>query len=267
MFDYCTRELGYSEASAQRRIQAMRLLKSLPDVKNNIQDGSLSLSVAAQVQSFIQHEKPTNMLEIVKHVLHTSSRECERRLGDLATVPIKPKEKARVLSSKETLIQFTADDELNQNLEKLKQLLSHKNPQSRYDVLFKELAKIALDKLDPERRKTKPRKTPTSELKHSRYIPQALKRHVWRRDGGCCSYENPKTKKKCGSRYFVQVEHIIGFAKGGPATLENLTLLCGAHNRLKYQLESTTVSDRHVMYFQANSSRMRTFLVRTRPFR
>jgi hypothetical protein len=33
MFDYCTRELGYSEAAAQRRILAMRLMKSLPEVK------------------------------------------------------------------------------------------------------------------------------------------------------------------------------------------------------------------------------------------
>src|SRR5688572_6219718 len=54
MFDYCTRELGYSEAAAQRRIQAMRLTKVLPEVKSKIADGSLTLSAASQAQSFFK---------------------------------------------------------------------------------------------------------------------------------------------------------------------------------------------------------------------
>src|SRR5690606_13389360 len=48
LFEYAVRELKYSEAAAQRRILAMRLLNELPQVEEKIQSGELSLSVVCQ---------------------------------------------------------------------------------------------------------------------------------------------------------------------------------------------------------------------------
>src|SRR5688572_15144624 len=56
LFAFLTVELGYSESSAQRRIQAMRLLRDLPEIEEKIEKGTLSLSVASQVQGFFQQE-------------------------------------------------------------------------------------------------------------------------------------------------------------------------------------------------------------------
>jgi hypothetical protein len=47
LFDYATRELGYSEASAARRIDAMRLLRQIPEVRDKIAAGSLSLCTSS----------------------------------------------------------------------------------------------------------------------------------------------------------------------------------------------------------------------------
>jgi 5-methylcytosine-specific restriction endonuclease McrA len=43
----------------------------------------------------------------------------------------------------------------------------------------------------------------------------------------------PKTHKQCEAKFYLQTEHIVPFAKGGTSQLQNLQLLCPAHNRLR----------------------------------
>jgi 5-methylcytosine-specific restriction endonuclease McrA len=56
-------------------------------------------------------------------------------------------------------------------------------------------------------------------------IPSAIRREVWRRDGGKCV--------KCGSRKNLEYDHIIPVSKGGSNTARNIELLCENCNRLK----------------------------------
>ena len=51
LFDYAMRELGYSEGAAWRRIKAMRLCSDTAGTRERLQDGSLTLSAAAQLQN------------------------------------------------------------------------------------------------------------------------------------------------------------------------------------------------------------------------
>ncbi len=67
----------------------------------------------------------------------------------------------------------------------------------------------------------------------SRYIPAEVKRLVWARDQGRCSYVNPKTGRRCGSRYMIQMDHIKPYSLGGLSTKENMRLLCAGHNRFR----------------------------------
>ena len=59
-----------------------------------------------------------------------------------------------------------------------------------------------------------------------RYIPAKIKRQVWNRDHGCCTYPG------CSSKYFLEYDHIQPVSLKGTSTLENLRLLCRAHNQL-----------------------------------
>jgi hypothetical protein len=63
------------------------------------------------------------------------------------------------------------------------------------------------------------------------HIPAAVKREVYDRDDGCCTFVGDDGHV-CGSRYAVQLHHRIAWAHGGSNTPENLTLHCGPHNRL-----------------------------------
>jgi len=71
-----------------------------------------------------------------------------------------------------------------------------------------------------------------------RAIPAALRRAVWRRDDGACTFVDPQTGRRCGSRHLLQIDHIQPFAVGGANSAENLRLLCGAHNRYRTRRHS-----------------------------
>ncbi len=68
----------------------------------------------------------------------------------------------------------------------------------------------------------------------SRYIPVAVRREVWRRDQGCCSYVDPHSGRRCGSRYRLEIDHVVPFALGGATELWNLRIRCRAHHRLRH---------------------------------
>ncbi len=77
--------------------------------------------------------------------------------------------------------------------------------------------------------------TPTAKPRASgRAIPAAVRRQVWQRDGGCCSYVDRQTGRRCNSLHMLEIDHILPYAMGGSADLENLRLLCGVHHRHRH---------------------------------
>ncbi len=76
---------------------------------------------------------------------------------------------------------------------------------------------------------------PPHRARRSRYIPAPVRREVWLRDGGCCSYVDPHSGRRCGSRFLLELDHIVPFALGGSAEPGNLRLHCAAHHRLRHR--------------------------------
>jgi hypothetical protein len=278
LFSYCVESLGYSESSAQRRISSMRLLKSLESeaaqaVESKIQEGSLSLSVLAQAQTFFQEEAKVNQVyspsekkEVLCALEGKSTRAATRELQKLSSQELPPiKECFRPVGDGRTEIHLVVDQETLELLEKIKGLLSHSKPNIGWGELIHHIAQIAWQKLDPEREPANKKKSaiasqelqvkahpvvpdqvrvhpteklpsnfaalPTPALKRER-IPAALKREVWRKCNGRCSYIDSGTGKLCGSRHFLQIEHILPVALGGKNELSNCTLRCFSHNQL-----------------------------------
>jgi 5-methylcytosine-specific restriction endonuclease McrA len=64
----------------------------------------------------------------------------------------------------------------------------------------------------------------------TRYIPQEIRREVWKRDGGECGYRAPDGRR-CQERGGIEIDHRIPFSLGGESTVENLQLLCRTHNQ------------------------------------
>ncbi len=68
-----------------------------------------------------------------------------------------------------------------------------------------------------------------------RSIPAAVKREVWRRDQSCCTFVDRDSGRRCGSRFFLEMDHIVPVAVGGGAEPGNLVLRCAAHHRYRHQ--------------------------------
>lgn len=161
------------------------------------------------------------------------------------------------------------DQKLLEQMGKLRGLLAHSHPGMSMRDLINYAVQFTLQKVDParevrarrERRERKPVekhaigqeveqtallpasvvkppatnapvvKTEAHQVQRSRYIPLAIRRQVWKRDRGCCSNIDPKTGRRCGSRYGLELDHRITFAAGGANTAENLRLVCWKCNQ------------------------------------
>ena len=83
--------------------------------------------------------------------------------------------------------------------------------------------------------------TPASKpCASGRAIPAAVKRQVWKRDGGRCSYVDRETGRRCNSRYMIEIDHILPYALGGGADTGNLRLVCRAHHRHRHAPHGST---------------------------
>jgi hypothetical protein len=95
----------------------------------------------------------------------------------------------------------------------------------------------ALKKVSSQEDKTEPAgqpaaQSPKQEKPRTRPIPRAVRRTVYARDGGRCTWKS-SAGQVCGATAFLEYNHIKAFALGGLHTVDNINLLCRAHNQLE----------------------------------
>jgi hypothetical protein len=141
-------------------------------------------------------------------------------------------------------VRVTLDAEAKAELETLKALLSHKIPNGDLAGVLCEAIRCGIEKHGKRKgaiaSSRKPRiaseyaaeaKTRSSAVPFSRYVPAAIRRAVWKRDGGRCTFEGPDNHR-CESRWQLEFDHVDSVALGGATTVEKLRLRCRAHNML-----------------------------------
>jgi hypothetical protein len=64
----------------------------------------------------------------------------------------------------------------------------------------------------------------------ARHIPASVKRAVWERDGGRCTFVG-ENGHRCDSRTRLEYDHVEAVGSGGHATIKGLRLRCRAHNQ------------------------------------
>jgi len=69
----------------------------------------------------------------------------------------------------------------------------------------------------------------------SRHVAADVKRVVWLRDLGRCAYVGPNGHR-CEERGFLEFHHVKPFQVGGEATVDNIQLRCGRHNRYEAKM-------------------------------
>jgi 5-methylcytosine-specific restriction endonuclease McrA len=108
--------------------------------------------------------------------------------------------------------------------------MRHTCPSGDVAVVFERALTMLLQHLERTKLARASRLHPQRGTKSgSRHIPATVRRAVWTRDDGQCAFVG--ARGRCTERGFLEFHHLVPFADGGPAVVENIQLRCRAHNR------------------------------------
>jgi hypothetical protein len=157
-----------------------------------------------------------------------------------------------------TRLHFTVSREVVKKVEAARRGLGHAIPNASLEQVLEAALDLLLEKQAKARGQVKrpraavpvapaapaatstPNPTPTATATeppahrregHRRAIPAAIRRAVWARDAGRCSWPLDGGGC-CGSTLRLELDHIVPWAAWGGETEGNLRLTCAAHNRL-----------------------------------
>ena len=167
LFSFVVEALGYDEASAYRRIAAVRAIRDVPAVKQKLQDESLTLSTVALVQGHLRTEgksRPSSSDQkaaLFADVEGKSKRQAERHLASLVpdSHAARP-ERQRPVTATRTELRLTVNAEFMQRLDRLRELHFHTDPFAKMEDLLGYALAIAIQKKEPLKSRTKKSVTP-----------------------------------------------------------------------------------------------------------
>jgi hypothetical protein len=124
-------------------------------------------------------------------------------------------------------LSITEDD--HEILRRAQALLGHAVPSGNLAEIYARAMEHYVAHLEKQRLGVKPGAALPARA-GSRSVPKPLRRLVWERDGGRCSFVG-SDGHRCGETFRLELDHIQPLALGGGTTPENLRLLCRAHNQ------------------------------------
>jgi len=305
LFSYLTAELGYTPASAQRRIDAARLLSALPELKTDLQTGELNLMQISVLSQGLRQKKKENpkvsvgvseKRELLEQVKGLDLMQTQKLVSQALDLDVQAQERKHVQQDESLRLELTLSKEQQAQLQRAREILSHKHPSLSWAELFVVLAEELIKRRDLSRetkcrapreslsrkpkeatsaasittsistskmgsavgqksndnqvcfasaRRQLPVVEPNLTQMHGqksrsqprikrKAIPVPTKRAIHRRDHSC-QWIDPISKRKCESRFQLELDHIKPVWAGGENHSSNLQLLCRVHNQLKHK--------------------------------
>jgi 5-methylcytosine-specific restriction endonuclease McrA len=133
-------------------------------------------------------------------------------------------------------IQFTASADTCNKLRRAQELLRHRIPNGDVAAVVDQALDLLVRELERQKfaATNRPRRPTTNgaavQNARSRHIPAEVKRIVWQRDHGRCTFVSPDGAR-CNERGGLEFDHIQPYGDGGDASAGNIRLLCRAHNQ------------------------------------
>ena len=241
LFEFAVKFLDLSEASAYRRIAAMKLVREIPEIKTALVSGSLTLTNVAAAHTFFRSEKKLGNKRsadekktVLKQIEGLSKKECERKLLEISPETL-PKEKERALTLELTELKLVLDSETMAMIEELKGHLAHALPNATAGDLIKRALSETLTRVRNARTpKFAPEKAtcvtpPVTPAKLQRLSAAETRRQIFSRAQQRCEYVGHKGER-CSYTYGLEIDHIQPRAMGGADEAANYRVLCKQHN-------------------------------------
>jgi len=268
LFTYCVQVLHFSEHAAYLRIEAARTARRFPILLDRLADGSLHLTAVSLLRSHLTAANHMDLLDAATHKTKREVEELVVRLRPQPDVPAvirrlptpkpaampavplaieRPEAKEftpappsvaapatrppeiKALAPERFKVQFTVSRDTYDTLRQVQNLLRHTIPNGNLAAIFDRALSLLLADLSRTKFAAVSHQRPDGKAKPgSRHIPAAVRREVWRRDGGQCAFRGQRGR--CGETGFLEFHHVVPFVKGGASTCENLELRCRTHN-------------------------------------
>lgn len=266
LFTYCTQLLHLSEHAAFNRIEAARAASRFPAVLDALEQGGVTLTGIRILAPVLTPKNHMQLLAHAKYkskrdveLLAATERprpdvpDRVRREPPATSLPVSPSRTSvgepTSLAVKTTVprqtitastapltperyrIQFTASKSFEEKLRRAQALLRHSIPYGEIEAVIERALDLLLASLEKRKWGSTSRSRPPTGAdgaSHTRHIPAAVKREVWKRDGGRCAFVG--TQGRCTEAAFLEFHHVIPFADGGAPTTTNIELRCRSHN-------------------------------------
>ena len=129
-------------------------------------------------------------------------------------------------------LQFTVAQDTYEKLRYAQALLGHAVPAGELAGVFDRALDALIARLERRKFAATPRPRQRRRLASAspRHVPAEVRRAVWERDGGQCTFVNA-AGHRCPARTRLEFDHVDLVARGGRATVERMRLRCRAHNQ------------------------------------
>ena len=261
MLAYCVGELGLSRDEAKQRIHIARAGRSCPGVFEALERGRIHLT---GLRLLAPHLTPENADDLLAAAARKSKEEIEELLAARAprmdvpamvasvvegapehlgkmdsqavaatpAVPTQSSDRVIPLSAESFAVQFTRTREADERFRYAQTLLGSRVKSSDLAEVYGQAIEALIGKLEKVRfgACASPRKGGHRTRSGSRHIANDVRRAVWERDKGQCTYRS-ESGRRCEARRDLQFDHEKEFARGGEATVDNIRLRCPGHNQ------------------------------------
>jgi 5-methylcytosine-specific restriction endonuclease McrA len=208
------REVEHLVATLRPQPPASSLIRKLPDRSPVRVEASAATSPSAAPLT-----EPPALAPI------SASRPPER---EITSTVVKP------LDAERYKVRFTATGKTLEKLRRVQDLMRHTCPDGDVGIVFERALTMLLEHLERTKLAQASRtRDSRGAATRSRHIPAAVRRAVWARDSGQCAFLG--RQGRCTERGFLEFHHVVPFADGGTAVVENIQLRCRAHNQYESQ--------------------------------
>ena len=270
MLAWCVRELRLSVEEAKKRIRVARVGRRCPVVFEALANGRVNMSglvclathltpenaeelaaaaahkTRAEIEQMLAERFPKQEIAARVDPITLPSQQLGESEGSPGTLPdavipdqgdpravaARAPNRVSQLSPEAYSVQFTRRREADERFRYAQDLLGSRVKPGDIAEVYDRAIKVLVEKLERARfgACARPRKNGQPPRTGSRHIPNEVKRAVWKRDGGQCTYKS-ESGLRCEARRDLQFDHEKEFARGGEATVDNLRLRCPGHNQ------------------------------------
>jgi hypothetical protein len=154
LFEWLTKAHGYDEGSANRRIQAARAMRAVPEVEQKLQDGKTTMTNLVKAQSIFRHagqmstEQKREVIESIEGQTTAEATQTLFKMFPEAASKIN-QDRRMIVDEEHVRYAYNLNKEQEEIVTRAKELLSHKIPNGSMAEIMTYLAAYFVERNDP----------------------------------------------------------------------------------------------------------------------